>query len=99
MTDHNTGDNLLSHRSVAALPSAHVSLTSVFGKGTCVSLLLWSPEWLPIGRMRLSNIQPQSGENFQFIVITFNKHTIYLMQAYVLLIHNYKKKAVTNTFE
>ena len=42
---HNTGDNLLSHPSVGALPSAVTGLTSVFEKGTCVSLHLWSPEW------------------------------------------------------
>ena len=44
-TGHNTGDNLLSHPSVGALPSAVTGLTSVFEKGTCVSLHLWSPEW------------------------------------------------------
>ena len=43
-TGHNTGDNLLSHPSVGALPSAVTGLTSVFEKGTCVSLHLWSPE-------------------------------------------------------
>ena len=42
---HNTGDNLLSHPSVGALPSAVAGLTSVFEMGTCVSLHLWSPEW------------------------------------------------------
>jgi hypothetical protein len=45
-TGHNTGDNLLSHPSVGALPSAVTGLTSVFEKGTCVSLHLWSPEWV-----------------------------------------------------
>ena len=44
-TGHNTGDNLLSHPSVGALPLAVTGLTSVFEKGTCVSLYLWSPEW------------------------------------------------------
>lgn len=34
---HNTGNDLLSHRIVAALPSAAEGLTSVFGMGTCVS--------------------------------------------------------------
>ena len=34
---HKTGDDLLSHSSVAALPSAIEGLTSVFGMGTCVS--------------------------------------------------------------
>jgi hypothetical protein len=34
---HKTGDDLLSHSSVAALPSAIKGLTSVFGMGTCVS--------------------------------------------------------------
>ena len=33
----NTGNNLLSHSSEAALPSAIEGLTSVFGKETCVS--------------------------------------------------------------
>lgn len=34
---HNTGNDLLSHRIVAVLPSAAEGLTSVFGMGTCVS--------------------------------------------------------------
>ena len=36
-TGHKTGNNLLSHSSVAALPSATEGLTSVFGMETCVS--------------------------------------------------------------
>ena len=39
-----TGDNLLSHLGVEALPSAVAGLTSVFGMETCVSLHLYSPE-------------------------------------------------------
>ena len=46
---HKTGDDLLSHSSVAALPSAIEGLTSVFGMETCVSPRLWSPEGLPPG--------------------------------------------------
>ena len=46
---HKTGDDLLSHSSVAALPSAIEGLTSVFGMGTCVSPRLWSPEGFPSG--------------------------------------------------
>ena len=97
MTGHNTGNNLLSHRSVAALPSAHVSLTSVFEMGTCVSLLLWSPE---SGPRKDAVIKTSSLKRvkFQFIVITFNKYTIF--NAGVRALNpNYKKKAVTNTFE
>lgn len=37
---HSTGNDLLSHRIVAALPSADEGLTGVFGMGTCVSPLL-----------------------------------------------------------
>ena len=44
-TGRKTGNNLLSHSSVAALPSATEGLTSVFGMETCVSPRLWSPEW------------------------------------------------------
>ena len=44
-TGHKTGNNLLSHSSEAALPSATEGLTSVFGMETCVSPRLWSPEW------------------------------------------------------
>ena len=36
-TGHKTGNNLLSHSSRAALPSAIEGLTSVFGMETCVS--------------------------------------------------------------
>ena len=36
-TGHKTGNNLLSHSSEAALPSATEGLTSVFGMETCVS--------------------------------------------------------------
>ena len=36
-TGRKTGNNLLSHSSVAALPSAIEGLTSVFGMETCVS--------------------------------------------------------------
>ena len=39
-TPHNTGNDLLSHRIGAVLPSADEGLTSVFGMGTCVSPLL-----------------------------------------------------------
>ena len=46
MTGHKTGDNLLSHPSVGALPLAVEGLTSVFEMGTCVSPHLYSPDWL-----------------------------------------------------
>ena len=42
-----TGNNLLSHGSEAALPSATEGLTNVFGMETCVSPRLWSPDWYP----------------------------------------------------
>ena len=42
---HKTGNNLLSHRIVAALPLAIEGLTAVVGMGTGVSPHLWSPEW------------------------------------------------------
>lgn len=44
---HNTGNDLLSHRIVAALPSAATGLTLVFGMGTGVSPRLYSPECNP----------------------------------------------------
>ena len=47
ITGHNTGNNLLSHPSVGALPSAVAGLTSVFEMETCVSPHLWSPDWDP----------------------------------------------------
>jgi hypothetical protein len=42
---HKTGNNLLSHRIVAALPLAIEGLTAVVGMGTGVTPHLWSPEW------------------------------------------------------
>jgi hypothetical protein len=41
---HNTGNNLLSHSIVAALPLAIEGLTAVVGMGTGVSPHPWSPE-------------------------------------------------------
>mgnify|MGYP001803288953 CR=1 FL=1 len=41
---HKPGNNLLSHRIGAALPSATAGLTSVFEMGTCISPRLWSPD-------------------------------------------------------
>ena len=41
---HKPGNNLLSHRIEAALPSATAGLTIVFEMGTCISPRLWSPD-------------------------------------------------------
>ncbi len=43
---HNSGNNLLSHRIEAALPSAAACLTNVFGMGTCISTRLSSPVFM-----------------------------------------------------
>ena len=49
-TGRKTGNNLLSHGSEAALPSATEGLTNVFGMETCVSPRLWSPDRYPADR-------------------------------------------------
>ena len=52
-TGRKTGNNLLSHGSEAALPSATEGLTNVFGMETCVSPRLWSPDIHPADRQML----------------------------------------------
>ena len=55
-TGRKTGNNLLSHGSEAALPSATEGLTSVFGMETCVSPRLWSPDRYPADRQNADGL-------------------------------------------
>ena len=53
------GNDLLSHPPARAVPSAVAGLTSVFGMGTGVTLLLWPP-----GKLRNSDLRLQISDLF-----------------------------------